>query len=336
MKFGGTSLGNADKLSKVVEIIESNVANIPVIIVSAFSDNNKIQGTTSKLLEAAEHVLIPNSQRYMDLTSEIQQHHIDVANLAIENQMLKQIAIQDIKNECDKLRSFLVAAEIIDEVSPRSKDVIISTGEKLSACLLATVLKSKGIKAVYVSLDRLIETKKFSHNHLLDQDFYDYIAQKSGLLISSALNSGSIPVVTGFLGPVPGGVLNTIGRGYTDFTAALVSVGIKAQELQIWKEVDGIFSADPRKVPNAILLTSISPEEAAELTYYGAEVIHPFTMEQVIRASIPIRIKNTFNPSGNGTIIMPTDVSLSSDFFRRLPEDAQSIIRSSPARRGAR
>lgn len=101
--------------------------------------------------------------------------------------------------------------------------------------------------------------------------------------------------------------MNTIGRGYTDLCAALAAVGVGAKELQIWKEVDGVFTADPRKIPNARHLPIITPEEAAELTYYGSEVIHPFTMEQVIRAKIPIRIKNVENPAGPGTIIFPEE-----------------------------
>lgn len=109
----------------------------------------------------------------------------------------------------------------------------------------------------------------------------------------------------GFFGPVPGSLLTSIGRGYTDLTAALLAVGLDAEELQVWKEVDGIFTADPRKVKDARLLNIITPEEASELTYYGSEVIHPFTMEQVIRAQIPIRIKNVMNPTGSGTIIFP-------------------------------
>ncbi|ORY45219.1 hypothetical protein BCR33DRAFT_850086 [Rhizoclosmatium globosum] len=130
----------------------------------------------------------------------------------------------------------------------------------------------------------------------------------------NALPADSIPVVTGYLGPIPGSIVTTIGRGYTDLTAALIAVGLKARELQIWKEVDGIFTADPRKAPRAHLLSAISPEEAAELTYYGSEVIHPFTMDQVIRASIPIRIKNAFKPDGAGTVIMPQlDPSASTD-----------------------
>jgi aspartate kinase len=119
---------------------------------------------------------------------------------------------------------------------------------------------------------------------------------------SSVVNQCEKP---GFFGVVPGSLLSQIGRGYTDLCAALCAVGVSASELQIWKEVDGIFTADPRKVPTARLLNLITPDEAAELTYYGSEVIHPFTMEQVIKAAIPIRIKNVENPSGHGTIIYP-------------------------------
>lgn len=117
-----------------------------------------------------------------------------------------------------------------------------------------------------------------------------------------------VPVVTGFFGNVPGSLMDgDIGRGYTDLCAALVAVGLDAEELQVWKEVDGIFTADPTKVPTARLLSSITPSEAAELTFYGSEVIHHLTMDQVIKAEppIPIRIKNVKNPRGNGTIVLP-------------------------------
>lgn len=109
----------------------------------------------------------------------------------------------------------------------------------------------------------------------------------------------------GYFGAVPGSLLSQVGRGYTDLCAALCAVGLEALELQIWKEVDGVFTADPRKVSTARLIPSITPEEAAELTYYGSEVIHPFTMEQAIRRKVPIRIKNVENPAGMGTVILP-------------------------------
>jgi alanine transaminase len=137
----------------------------------------------------------------------------------------------------------------------------------------------------------------------LGQDFYDEHSKRLGERLREC--GQRVPVVTGFFGPVPGSLLAQIGRGYTDLCAALCAVGVQAAELQVWKEVDGIFTADPRKVMSARLVSSITPDEAAELTYYGSEVIHPFTMEQVIRAKIPIRIKNVENPKGQGTIILP-------------------------------
>lgn len=109
----------------------------------------------------------------------------------------------------------------------------------------------------------------------------------------------------GYFGNVPGSLLSQVGRGYTDLCAALCAVGLQASELQIWKEVDGVFTADPRKVSTARLISAITPEEAAELTYYGSEVIHPFTMEQAIKKAVPIRIKNVENPTGSGTVIFP-------------------------------
>jgi aspartate kinase len=115
---------------------------------------------------------------------------------------------------------------------------------------------------------------------------------------------------------VPGSILDNIGRGYTDLCAALLAVGLKASEFQIWKDVEGIYTADPRKVPGARVLPFITPEEAAELTYYGAEVIHPYTMEQVIRADIPIRIKNVMNPQGKGTIIFPDKPKKSKELLK--------------------
>lgn len=144
-----------------------------------------------------------------------------------------------------------------------------------------------------------------------------------------------MPVVTGFFGNVPGSLIDgDIGRGYTDLCAALCAVGLKAEELQIWKEVDGIFTADPSKVPTARLLTSITPSEAAELTFYGSEVIHHLTMDQVIRAEppIPIRIKNVKNPRGNGTIVIPDPILSAGHQLQRTRRDSNNLLYKKPKR----
>ncbi|EIE88810.1 hypothetical protein RO3G_13521 [Rhizopus delemar RA 99-880] len=172
-------------------------------------------------------------------------------------------------------------------------------GERLSCTIIAAVLKDRGIDSQLVVLNNIIH-REFT---TLDQSFYDYVAERLKQVIDDC--GDRVPVLTGFFGNVPGSLLNSIGRGYTDLCAALAAVGLRSQEVQIWKEVDGIFTADPRKVKTARLLPVVTPEEAAELTYYGSEVIHPFTMEQVIRAEIPIRIKNVENPSGSGSVIFP-------------------------------
>ncbi|TPX59164.1 aspartate kinase [Powellomyces hirtus] len=314
-KYGGTSVGSAERMLEVSNIVKSSLDHNRVIVVlSAMSSTKKAEGTTSRLLEAAKEVLKPNSQRYLDIIDIIEEGHLKTVENAVTKGPAYDDVVRDVKAECQRLRSFMSAAEVIDEISPRSRDVMISTGEKLSARIFAALLQSQGVEAVYVNLDKLVE-EQFDEK-AIDQTFYDYLTNRLTDILGKCTDT-QVPIVTGYLGPVPGSILTTIGRGYTDLTAALIAVGVKAQEVQIWKEVDGIFTADPRKAPKARLLSSISPEEAAELTYYGSEVIHPFTMEQVIRASIPIRIKNAFKPEGNGTVIVP-------DGWRP-PQHAESI-----------
>ncbi|KIJ15113.1 aspartate kinase [Paxillus involutus ATCC 200175] len=232
--------------------------------------------------------------------------HLEAAKASIETPEILQELEAEIERDCDWLRAFLFAAQVIDEISPRSRDSIIGFGERLGCKLMTAVLRDQGIDAEYVSLEDIIPVNDDGDANpkgSLDQSFYDDVAAAVGERVKQC--APRVPVVTGFFGPVPGSLLRQVGRGYTDLLSALLAVGLEASELQIWKEVDGIFTADPRKVSTARLIPLISPDEAAELTYYGSEVVHPFTMEQVIRRKIPIRIKNVENPSGGGTVIHP-------------------------------
>ncbi|KAI9634124.1 putative aspartate kinase [Dioszegia hungarica] len=240
--------------------------------------------------------------------------HLEAARVAVKAGALREELEDEIIRDCEGLRGFLQAAQIIDEISPRSQDSIVGTGEKLACKIVAAALRDRGLDSEIVILDNIVDAAMSSAESTsagngdqgvaqLGQDFYDELSKRLGERIREC--GDRIPVVTGYFGPVPGSLLAQIGRGYTDLCAALCAVGLSASELQVWKEVDGIFTADPRKVPSARLVPIITPDEAAELTYYGSEVIHPFTMEQVIRAKIPIRIKNVENPLGGGTIIYP-------------------------------
>lgn len=218
----------------------------------------------------------------------------------------------------------LESAQHLEEVSVRVEDKIVSKGEKLSCLYMAAMLRDQGVPAQYVDLaDILKPTPPAAGKTGLDPAWYGRVAQ---LLAEEVHKCGAaVPVLTGYFGTVPGGLLYAIGRGYTDLCAALVAVGVGAAELQIWKEVDGIFTADPRKVPTARLLASVTPSEASELTFYGSEVIHPFTMQQVIRARIPIRIKNVMNPRGAGTLILPDEVD---ELSNKLPLHSSKLFRT--------
>ncbi|MDH5750885.1 MAG: aspartate kinase [Deltaproteobacteria bacterium] len=298
-KFGGTSVGTGERLRAVAEIISETRRNNPVIaVVSAMSGTVKAEGTTSLLLKASELAL--SGQEFASTLESIENNHLQALNVAVSNPDIQRDVGQFLKNELTQLGRFLEAVAVIRELSSRSQDILMATGEKLSARLLAATLEDMGTTSRFVDLGGVVPEQK----HEVDPSFF-YRLQ--GHLAKMCHPEGSeVPVVTGFFGMVPGGLLRTVGRGYTDFTASLISAGLGhnvAEEMQVWKEVDGIFTADPRRVPNARVLRQISSTEASELTYFGSEVLHPFTMERVVAANIPIRIKNTFNPESPGTVI---------------------------------
>ncbi|PGG98921.1 hypothetical protein AJ80_09438 [Polytolypa hystricis UAMH7299] len=299
-KFGGTSVGKfaLDIVDNVVH--PSTLTHRVAVVCSARSSSSKAEGTTNRLLRAAREAENSRSAQYVDLVDAVRLDHIQVARDLLQSPDLQNQLIAAIEQECALVLKILQAALTLGEISARCVDMVISAGEKLSCRLMASLLQDRGVDAEYVDLSDIIDVAAGTS---IDQDFYDRLATRLGTKIGAC--GAKVPVITGFFGVVPGGLLDKIGRGYTDLCAALVAVGVRAQELQVWKEVDGIFTADPRKVPTARLLSAITPAEAAELTFYGSEVIHPFTMEQVIRAKIPIRIKNVMNPKGAGTVILP-------------------------------
>ena len=262
------------------------------------------------------------SHLYENIVQSIQEEHVVAATQYIRSPSILNSLCTEIQSECQDLLGLLVARSprTVGEMSASPLDNIICKGEILSCRIVTALLQDYGVDAQFVDLSNVIPLKlpppsqsqpqsqlhSQSLPQSLSQDFYDNLAF---LLYKKIEECGNrIPVVTGYFGNILGGLVETVGRGYTDLCGALLAVGLKAEELQVWKEVDGIFTADPRKVPTASLLDTISPAEAAELTFYGSEVIHPFTMEQLIKARIAIRIKNVTNPRGGGTQILPEPV----------------------------
>lgn len=307
-KFGGTSVGKFP-LAIANDIVKVYSQDYQVAVVcSARSTDTKAEGTTTRLLTAAENAL--TGADFSVSLEAIRESHLKAARENVKSKDLLSKLELEINRECNAVAAIISAAKVIEEVSPRTLDSIISAGEKLACHFMAALITDCGVPTKYVDLSHVISTSytPSPQSHGLDKEFYSYLVSQIRKEIDAC--EGCVPIITGYFGVVPGGLLENIGRGYTDLCAALAAVSLGAEELQIWKEVDGIFTADPRKVPTARLLPIITPEEAAELTYYGSEVIHPFTMEQVINAHIPIRIKNVKNPQGSGTIVYPENMPL--------------------------
>ncbi len=298
-KYGGTSLGSSERIIKVAQIIADTYKEETVLaVVSAMSSYVKSEGTTSQLLEAADKAI--KRQDFQPNLNYIKELHLKTVENSIKNESIKENVFQFVNGIINKLIQFLDAITIIRELSPLSNDRIIRVGEKLSAFILAGILSDQNLPAVYVDLSDIISREGYN---AANPQFYNQLESNLLEKLQPLVSENKIPIITGFIGEVPGGIIESIGRGYTDYTSSMVSAILNAKELQIWKEVDGIFTADPRLVKDAQVLPTISPQEAAELTYFGSEVIHPFTMERVTRAGIPVRIKNTFAPDLAGTLI---------------------------------
>lgn len=298
-KFGGTSLGRKGGLKRVTEIVKQYLEKYQVaVVVSAFSSIKKEEGVTSLLLQATKKA-VKGNQGFIKIVETIKQYKLDLIKINIKNIEIKAQLQLEVEKELHKLKNFLRAISIIRELTSLSTDNIISIGEKLAAKVFAAVLKENKIEAKAIDLSQLVK-KDFKE---ADPKMFKFVENKLKLLLSKNKDSKQVLVFTGFIGSLPNGILSALGRGYTDFTACLLAVTVKAKELQIWKEVDGIFSANPKIVTDAKLLTKIHPEETAELTYYGSEVVHPSTVDYAKKSKLPIRIKNTFNTEGEGTLI---------------------------------
>ncbi|CAO2654514.1 Nn.00g112470.m01.CDS01 [Neocucurbitaria sp. VM-36] len=311
-KYGGTSIG---KLLPTItgSIIPSFLQSHRVAVVcSARSGTTKSNGTTSLLLDAIA-MATSNDVRLEDLESiinSIKKDHLTAAKAAIgedSSAILHAVELQ-IKKDCEGLHGLLKATVMIGEISDRITDRVLAFGETLSCRIVAASLESKGIASKVVLLQDIVEeTYGEDPRHLVEHFKNHPAAFLRGLTeaIARRIEScgGAVPIITGFFGAMPGSLIKCVSRGYSDLCAALCAVTLSSEELQIWKEVDGIYTADPRKIKAARLLATITSEEAAELTYYGSEVIHPLTIEQIDGASIPVRLKNVMHPSGDGTII---------------------------------
>lgn len=306
-KYGGTSLGTTDKLEKVLKCVEKyHGPNRVFAVVSAFSSHVKEEGTTSLLLAAADAATNPKSAAsgdYAKFIHKIADTHLSIIYTALNGQ-IRDEARESVTAELADLTKFLDSLSFIKEVSPRSHNKIIGTGERLAATVVSGWLRQNDIPSVAVDLSYLEDSIDTSNTEGVDFSISlkEEIA-KYTLARLVDMPDETVPIITGYFGDVKGGLVEKVGRGYSDLTAALTAAGCGAQTLQVWKESDGIFTGNPTKIPKARLIQHVAPEEAAELTAFGNEVLHPFTMACALRDNVGIHILNTFDLSSNGTIV---------------------------------
>ena len=290
LKFGGTSVATPDALERVCHIVRG--ASAPVVVVSATA------GTTNALIAAARAAAGGDIVAAEATMARLAASHDDLLRKAARKEMGEAGAT--LEELAQRTKALLRSVAILHECSARSQDAIVSYGELSSAEIVAAALRSHGIDAQAVPATRIVVTDDAFGNAA--PAFEETYARTRDEL-APMLERGVVPVVTGFIGATRDGVTTTLGRGASDYTAAILAAALSADECRIYTDVSGVMSADPRIVPGARPLARLSYAEAAELSYFGAKVLHPRAVLPAIEAGIPVRILNTFAPDQAGTTI---------------------------------
>jgi aspartate kinase len=309
MKFGGTSVEDAAAILRTAQIVAGRVAKglEPVVVVSAMAK------VTDLLLSAAATAAKGDRASALAITERLRIRHHDTATQLAMGKELREDPLAAMRpdseltathawmeKEFDGLEEILRGLAVVGELTPRISDMIVSYGERVSSRMITEAFARCGLSAVYVDARQCIITdaqygKAIPQDALIERRLKDKVVP--------LLAEGRVPVMGGFIGSTEQGVTTTLGRGGSDFTAALVGGGIDAGAIEIWTDVNGIMTADPRVCPDALRVKTISFEEAAELAYFGAKVLHPATILPAVKKNIPVWVLNSKNPENSGTRI---------------------------------
>ena len=293
-KFGGTSVGDAAAIERAAAIIAERAPRQPLVVVSALG------GTTNALIALAEQA--SNGQLILAIrgVEALRERHLNVAGELLGNDADAIEVIGDLSATFDELAALAEALSVLGHSTTRSMDAIASKGELLSSVLIVAAFRRRGIPAELVDpASVMITGDEFGKA----EPRTDRIAERAGLVIRPLLAAGRIPVVGGYVGATEHGVITTLGRGGSDYSAALFGAALGAESIEIWTDVDGMLTADPRVVPDALVIERIRFDEASELASFGAKVLHPSTIAPAVRVGIPVSILNSRRPAGQGTLI---------------------------------
>jgi aspartate kinase len=316
MKFGGTSVEDPLAIGRAAAIVAGRVAQgrSPIVVVSAMAK------VTDQLLRAAAAAAQGDRTGALAISSRLRSRHRDTA-FALVKESAPLITLVD--QRFDSLDEILRGLAAILELTPRISDLIVSYGEQLSSRIIAAGFRERGIAAVHVDAREIIVTdSQFQRAIPIDAAIERRAAERLRPLTSS----GKVPVMGGFIGANEAGITTTLGRGGSDFTAALVGGAMSAADIEIWTDVDGIMTSDPRVCPDALRVKVISFEEAAELAYFGAKVLHPATILPAVKKNIPVHVLNSRNPECEGTRITSLAPHCSSPFKSIAVKKKLSII----------
>jgi aspartokinase/homoserine dehydrogenase 1 len=297
MKFGGTSVGSPSAIARAAQLITETNQEWPrlVVVTSAMS------GVTNLLLESAASAVQGKPQSYVQAATRLQSmHHAVIQELVVEPKIQAR-TYQEIDKLLSEFNNLCYAIQVLGEATPRALDAIAGLGERMCVRLLSAVLESNGVASQYVEATELIITDERYQGAHPDMLATQTCTQN---VLNPILDTGQIPVVTGFIAATASGKQTTLGRGGSDYSAALLGAVLPADEVWIWTDVDGVMSADPRLVPDACSIPVLTYREIAELAYFGAKVLHPKAIRPVIDKGIGLRVCNTFYPQRPGTMIV--------------------------------
>jgi aspartokinase/homoserine dehydrogenase 1 len=292
LKFGGTSVANAVNITKVMDIVQKNLDRGPsFVVVSALG------GTTDMLIQCG-NLAAQGNENYKDVIQQIETRHLDAVKelIAVQQQSSVLSLVKKLINEIEDICNGVF---LLGELSDRTRDRIMSYGELASSQMIAAAFQNTGASAEWKDSRDLIQTNSLYGNAVVDFEITNAKIREFSPSIKN-----SIIVLPGFIASDAKGITTTLGRGGSDYTAAILAAGLHASILEIWTDVSGMMTADPRWVSNVRIIPSISYQEAMELSHFGAKVIYPPTIQPVMNSGIPVWIKNTFAPSDPGTVIM--------------------------------
>ncbi|MFQ3579473.1 MAG: bifunctional aspartate kinase/homoserine dehydrogenase I, partial [Bacteroidales bacterium] len=314
LKFGGSSVQDAKNISAVIDIIlESKKTSKVLVVVSAMG------GITNLLIDTANKASIGNPN-YIDNITIIEKRHKDIIETLISDTKRKQEVLDEINNLITELKNILQGIFLLKEISARTMDLVMSFGERLSAFQISKIITAKGIPAKYLDSRDVIRTDETFGYEKVKFDI-------TNKLIQEAVKEEVLFIATGFIAKSEKGQTTTLGRSGSDYSGAIFAGAVQAELLEIWTDVDGMMTADPRKVSRAYPIAQISYSEAMELSHFGAKVLEPRTIQPAISQKIPIVIKNTFNPKAEGTLITDTVTHTTGKYIRGISSiDQISLI----------